>query len=136
MSDIVRYKQPKLPSERNFGLVLAGGFAVIGLLPLIHGGHVRLWSLAIAAIFLAAALIAPAILRQPNIWWLRFGLLLGAIVAPIVMAIMFFGVFTPMGAFLRWRGKDLLRLRFDPDAKSYWIAREESATERTMKNQF
>ena len=126
--------QVKMGSERSFGLVFAGAFAVIGLLPLVHGGEVRLWALGIGAAFGALGLLLPRVLKPLNYLWFRFGLLLGAVVAPIVMAIVFFAVFLPTGLIMRLRGHDLLNYRLDGGAETYWTTREESAG--SMKKQF
>ncbi len=130
-----RHHTEKVGSERNFGLVFAAVFGVIGLWPLIGGNPVRIWSLAIAAIFLVLAFARPAVLRPLNLLWFRFGLLLGKIVAPIVMALIFYVAVTPTALIMRLLGKDILRLRFDRDAATYWIAREKSP-ETSMKNRF
>ena len=123
-------------SERGFGFVFAAVFAVISLWPLTGGGAVRLWALAIAALFLAAALARPTILRPLNRVWFRFGLLLGRIVSPIVMAVVFCVAITPTALIVRAFGKDLLRLKFDPDAESYWIRRADDDPMGSMKDQF
>ncbi len=123
-------------SERGFGFVFAAVFAVISLWPLIGGGGVRLWALAIAALFLAAALVRPNILRPLNRLWFRFGLLLGRIISPIVMAVVFCVAITPTALIVRAFGKDLLRLKFDPDAESYWIRRADDDPMGSMKDQF
>ncbi|HSM42671.1 MAG TPA: SxtJ family membrane protein [Afifellaceae bacterium] len=130
-----RHHSEMIGSERNFGLVFATVFGVIGLWPLIGGNPVRIWSLAIAAVFLVLAFALPAVLRPLNLLWFRFGLLLGRIVAPIVMALIFYVAVTPTALIMRLLGKDLLRLRFDRDAATCWIAREK-APETSMKNQF
>jgi len=111
-------------SDRAFGIVFAVVFLVIGVLPLAFGGGVRLWSLAVGAMFLATALLRPALLAPLNRLWTRFGLLLHRIVSPIVLGIMFFVVITPMGWLQRAVGRDPLRLRFDREARSYWVDRE------------
>jgi hypothetical protein len=110
-------------SDRTLGLVFAAVFVIVGVLPLVLGGSVRLWSLAVAGVFLAIALAAPALLGPLNRLWTRFGLLLHKIVSPIVLGIMFFLVVTPIGLVMRALGKDLLRLRFDAAARSYWLDR-------------
>jgi hypothetical protein len=110
-------------SNRSFGVVFAVVFALIGLLPLFHGGAVRLWSLGVAAIFAALAFAAPQVLAPLNRLWLKLGLLLHKIVNPIVLGIMFYVVVTPTGLIMRLLGKDLLRLKRDPAAASYWIER-------------
>jgi hypothetical protein len=118
-----REEDVKISSERAFGLVFATVFAIIGLWPLFHGNPVRLWSLGIAAVFLILAFAAPKILAPLNRLWMKFGLLLHAIVNPVVMAFLFFSTVTPIALYLRMRGKDPLRLKLDPAARSYWIDR-------------
>jgi ABC-type transport system involved in cytochrome c biogenesis permease component len=119
------HKAPvKISTARNFGLWFALIFALIGLSPLRNGQPVRIWALAVGAVFLVSALVVPAVLQPLNVAWSKVGLLLARVVNPIVMAVIFFGVVTPIGAFLRSKKKDLLRLQLDPGAESYWIRRE------------
>ena len=119
-----RSETAKSSSDRAFGIVFAVVFLIIGILPLFSGGGVRVWSLAVSAIFLVAAFVRPALLAPLNRLWTRFGLLLHRIVSPLVLGIMFFAVITPMGWIRRALGKDPLRLRFDREARSYWVDRE------------
>jgi hypothetical protein len=121
--DFAREEEIKTSSERAFGFVFATVFAIIGLLPLLHGNPVRGWSLGVGAAFLIVALTAPKILAPLNRLWMKFGLLLHAIVNPVVMAFLFFSTVTPIALLLRLRGKDPLRLKLDPAARSYWIDR-------------
>jgi hypothetical protein len=111
-------------SERSFGIVFACVFALIGLVPWALGHGLRSWALIVAVIFLAAAYIAPRLLTPLNYVWFKFGLLLHHIVNPIVMALIFYGAVLPTGLAVRAFGKDLLRLKRDPAAKSYWIERD------------
>jgi hypothetical protein len=111
-------------TERSFGIVFALVFTVIGLWPLISGGAVRTWSLLIAAAFLLAGFAAPAILAPLNRLWFRFGMLLGRIVSPVVMALLYYVTVMPTGLLMRLFGKDVLRLKFDSQAETYWIPRE------------
>jgi hypothetical protein len=67
---------------------------------------------------------------------MRLGLLLHGIVNPVIMGLLFFGTILPTGLVMRLRGKDLLRLKRDPDANSYWIARTPGPAPETMKDQF
>jgi len=124
-------------SERSFGLVFAIVFTIIGIIPLLKGGEMRLWSLLLAAVFLGLVLIAPGILRPLNILWFKFGLLLGRIIAPIVISLLFFIAVTPTALVMRLMRKDLLSLKFDRQAKSYWINRSKTENPMgSMKNQF
>jgi Saxitoxin biosynthesis operon protein SxtJ len=111
-------------SNRSFGLVFGGFFVLVALLPPIHGGSVRLWALAVAAAFFAAAFFAPRLLQPLNRAWFRLGLLMHHVVNPVIMAVMFYGAILPMALLVRALGKDLLRLKRDPKADSYWIERE------------
>jgi hypothetical protein len=129
----------KPPSEKSFGITFAVVFGLIAAW-LYWRKHVPIYSVMAAAgaiFFLAAAFMAPQILRPINLIWLKFGLLLHKIVNPIVMGLLFFLVFTPMGFIMRRSGKDLLSLKRDSAAASYWSPRETSTEiEASMKNQF
>ena len=124
-------------SDRQFGLVFAAVCAIAGAWPLRSGAPVRWPALWMAALFLAAALARPAVLHPLNRLWMRFGLLLGRIVNPIITALLFFVVFTPAGLLARALGKDSLRLGWEPRSTSYWIPRQSSGTPReTLARQF
>ena len=123
----------KLPSNRSFGIVFFIVFLIIALWPIKNGMDLRLWSMIIAIIFLILGILNSKILTPLNVLWLKFGLLLGKIVSPIVMGLVFFVTVTPIGLLMRLLGKDLLSLKMYKD-KSYWIKRDEKIT--TMKNQF
>jgi hypothetical protein len=112
-------------------------FAVIALWPLWQGGSPRWWSLIGAAAFLVSAIAVPRALRPLNRLWLRFGLLLNKIVGPIVLGILFYLVVTPIGLAMRMAGKDPLRLKWRPEADTYWIERQPPGpAPDTIKNQF
>jgi hypothetical protein len=124
-------------SNRGFGLVFVVVFTIVALAPLRHGEPLRLWSLGLAALFLGAALIAPHLLAPLNRLWTRFGLLLHGVVNPIVMGLLFFVTVTPIGLMMRVLGKDPLRLRFDREARSYWIERRPPGpAPQSMRQQF
>jgi len=125
-------------TERNFGLVFAGVFFLVAVFPVLIGnGGIRFWALLIACIFCALAFLAPKALKTPNLLWFKFGLLLGRYISPIILALVFFVTITPTGIVMRIFGKDLLRLKMQPDAKSYWIDRnKEDNPMGSMKNQF
>lgn len=127
----------KIGSDRGFGVVFAVVFAIVGLWPLLDGAAVRPWALLIGGGFLAVALIYPRALHPLNVLWFRFGLLLGRVVTPIVMAIVFFVTVVPTGLIMRLLGKRPLRLEIDRHAPTYWQNRDDE-THRvgSMKNQF
>ena len=125
------------PTERSFGIVFAALFLVVGLWPMLAGEMPRWWAMAIAGAFLFAGLALPRILRPLNSVWLRFGLLLHRITSPIILAMLFYLTVLPTGLVMRILGKDLLRLRFDRNARSYWIERSPPGPEpESLRNQF
>jgi len=132
-----RKQQVSTSSNRTFGFVFAAVFAIIGLWPWLFSGQVRVWSVVVGAAFLVVAWLRPAVLAPLNRAWTRFGLLLHRIVSPIVLGVMFFVVITPMGLVMRALGKDPLRLRYDREARTYWIDRRPPGpAPDTLNNQF
>jgi hypothetical protein len=124
-------------SDRSFGIVMTIAFAVMSLLNWWHSGHSWRWTGGIAVLFFVATLLYPPALKPLNQLWLKIGLLLHKVVNPIVMALVFFGTVLPTGLMMRALGKDLLRLKRQPNAKSYWIERRPPGpTPETMKDQF
>ena len=124
-------------SDRSFGIVFAVVFALIALFPLLHGGSIRLWALAIAAVFAALAFLWPKLLAPLNRLWFRFGLLLHKIVNPVVLGLMFFIIITPVALITRLFGGKLLSLGYDKEAASYWQRRTPPGPEpETIRNQF
>ena len=135
--DLNREQHVEGSSDRSFGVVFAVVFVVIAAWPLLAGNAVRSWALVVAGAFALIAMLMPAVLAVPNRWWMKLGLLLGKIVSPIALGILFFGVISPTGALIRLFGKDPLRLKRDADAPSYWIAREPPGPPpESMTNQF
>ena len=124
-------------SDRSFGLVFAAALTIISVLPLLHGGSPRWWTLGLAVVFAAAALVRPQVLHLLNRAWLGFGHLLHRIMSPLVMGVIFFLCVTPIAWIMRRRGGDLLSLRRRPDLKSYWIERPVTAQDaQSMRNQY
>jgi hypothetical protein len=124
-------------SERSFGLVIAAALVLLSLLNWWHDGRVWPWMGSIAAVLLAAAFIYPAVLKPLNFIWFKFGLLLHAVVNPIVMAILFYVAVLPTGLLMRAMGKDILRLKREPESESYWILRRPPGpAPESMKDQF
>lgn len=135
--DLTREDEVEGSSDRSFGLVFAAVFLIVGLLPLLQAHPVRWWSVCVSAAFAVVALVLPSMLAVPNRLWMKFGLLLAKIVSPIALGILFYLVFTPIGLIMRLAGKDPMRLKADPSAKSYWIDREPPGPPpQSMTNQF
>ena len=123
----------KIGSNRSFGIVFFTVFLIIATYPLINNGEIRIWFLILSLVFLILGLLNSKILYPLNKIWFKFGLLLGKLVLPLIMAIIFFLVVTPIGILMRVLNKDLLNLKFNKN-KSYWIEKNEQKSK--MKNQF
>jgi Saxitoxin biosynthesis operon protein SxtJ len=121
--NFIREEDAPAGSDRAFGLVLGGVLGLIGLLPLLRGHGARWWALGLAGAFFLASATQPALLGPLNRLWHRLGLLLHSVVSPVVLGLLFFTTVTPIGLLMRALGRDLLRLRFEPDAPTYWIER-------------
>ena len=124
----------KIGSNKNFGIVFFLVFLLISIYPLTNNENVRYWSLIVSLIFLILGLLNSAILSPLNKLWFKFGILLGKIVSPLVMGIIFFLVVTPIGLLMKIFKKDLLNLTFNDKKKTYWIEKTEPKSK--MKNQF
>ena len=114
-----------MSSNRSFGLLFFIVFLIIGLWPLKNGLELNYIFIGISIIFLILGLMNSKILTPFNKIWVKFGELLGRIIAPIVMAIIYFFILTPISLILRIFGKDLLNLKFSKE-KSYWTKREKN----------
>lgn len=124
-------------SDRSFGLVFTAVFTIVGLFPLLGDGQVRIWALAVAGLFLIISFVRPGLLAPLNLVWFRFGMLLGKIMTPIVMGLLYFVTITPIGLIMRATGKDPLRTRLEPEAETYWQKRDaESQPLNSMRDQY
>ena len=124
----------KISSNRNFGLVFFIVFLIVSLWPLTYENPIRIWSVIISLIFLILGLMNSKLLTPLNKLWFKFGMILGAIVAPIVMGFIFFLIVTPIGLVMRIMGKDLLNKKYDKKKNTYWINRYNNMS--SMKKQF
>jgi Saxitoxin biosynthesis operon protein SxtJ len=118
------HDQVKSSSDRAFGWVVAMALLTAAVWPFLHGGPVRTWALVAGICMGLIAVVAPRTLAPLNRRWTQLGRLLNRLVSPFVIGCIFFIVMAPAGLLLRLLGKDLLRLRLDPPAESYWISRE------------
>jgi len=135
--DLRREQEVEGSSNRWFGSVFTAFFLIIALYPLVRSEGPRVWALLGGAAFAAVTLVRPQLLATPNRLWMKFGLLLGRIVSPVVIGILYYLVITPFGVAMRLAGKDPLRLKREPDARSYWIERDPPGPPpESMSNQF
>ena len=123
----------KLPTNRNFGIVFFVFFLLISLWLFLNNKTLVYWPLTISIVFLILGLLNAKILTPLNKAWIKFGEILGSIISPLVMGIIFFGIVTPTGLFLKLIGKDVLKLKQNKK-NTYWIEKDNS--NNSMKNQF
>ena len=124
----------KISSNRSFGFLFFIVFLAISLWPLKSQEDLRLWAFILSLIFLVLGVLNSKFLTPLNKLWLKFGIILGSIVSPLIMGIVFFLVVTPTGIIMRFLGKDVLRINKNKLVSTYWINREKQ--KGTMKKQF
>jgi hypothetical protein len=136
--DLRRHTRPPSGgSDKAFGFVLGGFFALVGLYPLLRAAPPRWWAFVIAVPFLLAAAVRPQLLSPLNRLWTRLGLLLGRIVSPLALFVVYCLAIVPTGLVLRSLRRDPLKLHKDPNANSYWIDRSPPGrADAQMKRQF
>ena len=131
------FSSTKVGSNRSFGVVFVVVFALIGLFPLVREQAPRIWALAVSGAFLLPTLVYPQVLAPLNRLWFRFGMLLGRVINPVVMFIMFALVMVPVALILKIMRKDLLRMKLDARSSTYWIQRAPPGpTPESLKDQF
>jgi hypothetical protein len=123
----------KIGSNKSFGIVFFTVFFIISIWPLLSANEIRYWSLVISVVFLILGIINSKTLTPLNKVWFKIGILLGNIISPIIMGIIFFLVVTPTSLIMKILGKDLLNLKKNTK-NSYWI--EKKKQNSRMKNQF
>jgi hypothetical protein len=122
----------KRKNNITFGILFFVFFLIIGLYPLISNEPIRIWSIIVSLVFLTVTIIKPNLFTFLNKLWIKFGILLGKIISPIVMGLVFFFVVTPIGIFVKILKKDVMGLK--RGESSYWITREDKI--QSMKKQF
>ena len=123
----------KISSNKSFGVVFFIFFLIVSFYPILNESEMRLWALIISVIFLVLGLVNSKILTPLNKVWFKFGILLGKIVSPIVMGVIFFIVVTPISLIMRLLGKDVLNIKKNKK-ETYWI--QKTGPKSKMKNQF
>ena len=124
----------KIGSNKSFGIVFFILFLLVSLYPLTINESIRYWSLIISVIFLTLGLLNSNLLTPLNKIWIKFGILLGKLISPFIMVLIFFLVVTPIGLIMKIIKKDLLNLKVRKDKETYWIEKTEPKSK--MKNQF
>tara|TARA_B100000767_G_C19555037_1_gene446572 strand:- start:63 stop:440 length:378 start_codon:yes stop_codon:yes gene_type:complete len=120
-------------SNRSFGLLFCIVFLVVGLWPLTNGNTAHVYLILVSLLFLILGLINSKILSPLNKSWVKFGEILGKVIAPIIMFLVYFIVLTPISLIVRIFGKDLIGLKFSKKQDTYWIKKNFLGS---MKKQF
>jgi len=135
--DFSREGQVTSSSNRTFGLVFSAFLLLFGLAPLLRGRPARPWALLLSAAFLGISLGKPDLLQPLNTLWTKLGMRLQKVTNPVVMGLLFFSTLVPVGFLMRLMKNDPMRLRWDSDAKSYWIDPTPRGPQpESMKDQF
>lgn len=121
-------------SNRSFGLLFFIVFLILGLWPLKNSQSFNLFFITVAIIFLFLGLINSKLLSPLKKIWIKFGEILGSIIAPIIMALVYFIFLTPISLIVRLFGKDLLGIKLNKSIDSYWIKRKKKLG--PMRKQF
>ena len=121
-------------SNRSFGILFFVVFLIISLWPLKNGNNLNFYFLTASIIFLILGGLNSKLLSPLNKAWIKFGEILGLIIAPIVMGLVYFVILTPVSLIVRLFGKDLLGLKFIKENETYWIKRKKNLT--SMDKQF
>jgi hypothetical protein len=125
-------------SNRTFGIVMALFFTGVAAFPLINGeGDLRFWALNVGGCFLILSLVYPNALSKLNYLWTCLGSTLNKVSSPIILGFIFYMIILPLGLAQRFLGKDILKLKRNSSAKSYWIIREPPGPDpKHMNKQF
>ena len=121
-------------SNKSFGLLFFVVFLIIGLWPLKNGENLNIYFITASVVFLILGLLNSKLLTPLNKSWIKLGEILGVIIAPVVMALIYFVILTPISLIVRLFGKDLIGLKFLKNKETYWIKRKKNPG--SMKKQF
>jgi len=132
----MKFSEVELPSNKKLGFFFAFVFGLAASYFYVNTLMLLAYSMAFAsAVFVVITIVKADVLLPLNKLWMRFGLFLGMIVSPVILGVIFFGMFTPIAVLMRIRGRDELRLKFNNKA-SHWISRSTPIQSASFKQQF
>lgn len=134
MSELKSKVKIKISSDKNFGIVFCIFFLVCAFIKYYYFNEISIFFITFSFIFLITSFFYPVIFKYPNILWFKFGVLLGILISPLIMLIIFYFVFLPIGILLKIFKKDHINTQINKSLSTYWQNRNESIS--TMKNQF
>ena len=132
----MKFSQIELPSNKKFGFFFT--FILAAAAAYFYNSENMTWSFVFVTasfVFLVITVVRDVLLLPLNKLWMRFGFLLGIIISPLVLGVIFFGLFTPIATLMRLGGRDELRLKLS-NRSSHWISRSEPIKSESFKNQF
>tara|TARA_S200000501_G_C20608342_1_gene649107 strand:- start:114 stop:515 length:402 start_codon:yes stop_codon:yes gene_type:complete len=133
MNEIKQNIDIKIGSEKSFGYFFSVLFLIIAIYPLINDSEIRIWSIICSLAFFFTALLFPSLLILPNRLWAKFGILIGKIFSPLIMAVVYLLGVLPIAIFLKLFKKDVLNTKYHREANTYWIQKDKT---EPMRNQF
>jgi len=132
----MKFTEIKLPSNKKFGYFFSLFFLIISSYFIYSSNHtIGIISAIVATLFLATTLLNADLLLPLNKIWMNFGVLLGMIISPIVLGVIFFGLFTPYSFIMSIIGRDELNLKYTKK-ESHWIYRSQAIRQTNFKQQF
>ena len=130
-------KTVPLPSNRSFGTLFVVVFGLLGGYSWWRGGAVYPWAFGLSVLTLAITLARPDWLAPANRAWMKLAEWLNRIVSPIVLGVIFYGIFAPTAWVMRLAGRDAMKRRFEPAARTYWVERDPPGPDPAgLPNQF
>ncbi len=128
---------PPLPSNRSFGTLFTVVFALLGIYGWWRENLLFPWSFGLSALTLLITLAAPDWLAPANRAWMKLAEILNRVVSPLVLGAIFFVVLTPTALVMRMVGRDAMKRRFEPSARTYWVERDPPGPDPAgLPNQF
>ena len=124
MNDFSRNIKIKFSSEKNFGYTFSIIFLIISIYFFFQNNYLYLLFIIFSICTLLVTIYFQKILKYPNIYWNKFGLLLGSIISPIIILITYFITILPAGVFFKLRSKDIINLKMNYNTKTYWQKRK------------
>jgi hypothetical protein len=124
-------------TNRRFGILFSMVFAIVGLVPVAYDDKVALWALIASCLIAIITSARPSLLAPFSSLWMKLGNALHKVVSPVVLGAIFYLVVWPTAIVVRLSGKEILKLKMEPDALTYWESRERSVqSPQTMKRQY
>ena len=133
----MKYSEIMLPSNKKFGLLFTTVFSLLGsYFYLLDKTNIYLIFFNLALLFFLLSIFKPNILNPLNKLWMLLGFIIGKVISPLVLGVIFFGLFTPISLFMKCFGRDELRLKL-VSRKSHWKkVNSERSHVGSFKNQF